>query len=1132
MKTPGDAGARMRALDIERSFIVQAPAGSGKTELLTQRFLGLLACVERPEEVIALTFTLKATGEMRARILEALESAREPEPPAESWRRKTWSLGRAVLAQNEARGWRIEEQPSRLRILTLDALCALLARQMPYLSQAGAGLRIAEPADELYAVASRRLLEHVAAGPVEAAPVERLLYHLDNGFDRAARLLAELLAKRDHWLRLIARPGSAELARERLENTLQELVRRRLQALCECIPAAQSEVLGRLAGGAAARLAACGMQSPILACRGLTALPTADAESLPAWHGIAELLLKRDGQWRKQVDVTTGFPPDLAREKDRMRGLLAECADSEELRLLLLECRRLPPGRYTEEQWSMLASLFQILPLAAAELELVFRERGEADFIALAQAALRALGDDTAPTDLALALDYRMRHILVDEFQDTSHTQFELLRRLTAGWEPGDGRTLFLVGDPTQSIYGFREAEVGLFLAARQSGIGDVRLEPLNLTANFRSQRPLVDWANETFGPMLPAQDDPADGAVAHVRGEAVLEALEGEAVSVHAAVDEVAEAGMAVSLVQAARREDPAQRIAVLVRARRHLEQIAPRLAAAGIRFQAVEIEPLGRRPAIGDLLALTRAMLHFADRAAWLAILRAPWCGVSLTDLHALAAHAPQLTIRECMRESAGRLSADGAARLERVQSILAGQLAERGRFMLRDWVEQTWLALGGPATLTQRSDLANAAAYFDLLQKLEDGGDLADPGALESALENLYAAPDPLADDKLQLMTIHKAKGLEFDVVILPGLDRQPDKGDKPLLHWLEIAGAGATTELVLAPIGMHGGESDPLHSWISGLRACRGRLEAQRLLYVAATRARRRLHLLGRIPSRKQEPRVIGKPRVGTFLEFLWPALCPTFEDALATAGRRQAAVPQRSTAAVVGIRRLRSDWRAPAAPPPAAGPIGMSQQAATLESPPYDWAGESARRIGTVVHRALQQIAEGGVEAWNEGRLAAFEPVVRGQLAAEGLPAQSLAGATSRVLEALRRTLRDERGRWILGGERRDARCEFAVTGRYAGRLVNAVIDRSFVDEDGVRWVVDYKSSRHEGGALDAFLASELERYGAKLDLYAILLRQLDDRPVRTGLYFPMLGEWREWTPSTRPPAVGVEDREF
>ena len=139
----------------------------------------------------------------------------------------------------------------------------------------------------------------------------------------------------------------------------------------------------------------------------------------------------------------------------------------EELREQLHAIRSLPEPTYTDEQWDALDAIVKLAPQAVAELQVVFAAHGQADFIEIAQGAVRALGDESDPTDLLLSLDYRIRHILVDEFQDTSHSQYELLVRLTSGWEPGDGRTLFVVGDPMQSIYRFREAEVGALPARR-----------------------------------------------------------------------------------------------------------------------------------------------------------------------------------------------------------------------------------------------------------------------------------------------------------------------------------------------------------------------------------------------------------------------------------------------------------------------------------------------------------------------------------------------------------------------------------------------------------------------------------------------------------------------------------------
>ena len=276
----------------------------------------------------------------------------------------------------------------------------------------------------------------------------------------------------------------------------------------------------------------------------------------------------------------------------------------------------------------MVEALCELLPLAVAQLRLVFQAHGEVDFTAVAWGAIEALGTPEEPTDLALSLDYRIRHLLVDEFQDTSQSQFELLEKLTAGWEAGDGRTLFVVGDPMQSIYRFRQAEVGLYLRARHEGIGAIRLVPLDLKVNFRSQAGIVDWVNAAFAQVLPPREDIGAGAVRYAASVAQHPALPGPAVTVHAfpEPDRVAEAERVLTLARQALGADAQKTVAVLVRSRSHLFDIAPRLKQAGLRFRAVEIEALGHRPVVQDLLALTRALVHPADRIAWLAILRAP--------------------------------------------------------------------------------------------------------------------------------------------------------------------------------------------------------------------------------------------------------------------------------------------------------------------------------------------------------------------------------------------------------------------------------------------------------------------------------------------------------------------------
>ena len=172
-----DGEARARALDVGRSFLVQAPAGSGKTELLIQRFLALLAHVERPERVVAMTFTRKAAGEMRDRILGALASARDSVEAETPHERLTQQLARDVLAQDERHGWHLTAHPARLAVQTIDAFCAGLARQAPLATGLGGASRFVERAQPLYEAAVR---EGLADADANDADWRRILEHFDN----------------------------------------------------------------------------------------------------------------------------------------------------------------------------------------------------------------------------------------------------------------------------------------------------------------------------------------------------------------------------------------------------------------------------------------------------------------------------------------------------------------------------------------------------------------------------------------------------------------------------------------------------------------------------------------------------------------------------------------------------------------------------------------------------------------------------------------------------------------------------------------------------------------------------------------------------------------------------------------
>jgi len=1048
-----DAAERERALDPARSFIVQAPAGSGKTQLLIQRFLALLARVDRPEEIAAITFTIKAAAEMRGRIFEALHAARHEERPQSPHEARTWDLARAALERNDATGWKLEESADRLRVQTIDALCASLTRQMPVLSRFGAQPESLEDASALYAQAARNLLAYVEVQGHEARDdIERLLSHVDNNAAEAEKLIADMLLRRDHWIRTLRRAKD----RRSLEKALVEV-----------------------------RVAAAARAHAVFPPH-LKAPPAAD---IVGWIGMAQGLLTEGGRWRKGV----------GREIEEAPGVLAA------LRAL----QALPPEEYTDTQWQALESIVRLAPHAIAELQYVFAMRGQADFVEVGQGALRALGEEESPTDLLLALDYRIRHILVDEFQDTSFTQFDLLAKLTSGWEPSDGRTLFLVGDPMQSIYRFREAEVGLFLRARREGIGTVELATLTLSSNFRSQQGIVDWVNATFERVMPQQEDMHTGAVKYERSKSV-HAKQAQDVTVHPFFgrDAAGEGARVAEVVREALAEpglDPAKpsTVAILVRSRKHLEEVMPCLRKAGIEFRAIEIEELGHRPVVQDLLALTRALSHLADRPAWLAVLRAPWCGLTLADLIAASGDADTMTVWEAIHDEArvATLSENGRSRLAATREVIGRHIARRSRTSLRSAVEGAWLALGGPACVESETDLEDAEIFLDHLEKSEAAGCLPDLATFELSLARLFALPDLAASDRLQVMTIHKAKGLEFDTVIVPGLGGGTARDDRKLFMWMETP----SSRLLLAPINATGAKGDDIYEFIRGLDKEKADHESARLLYVAATRAKRRLHLLG---DAGIDDHGLARPAKGSLLAKLWPVIGGQFQPPPAPPiPAREPAVPARAQGELRRLTTAGLRFGIPAAPEWVA-----PAERATVEDIEFSWVGDTARRVGSVVHRWMQRIAEEEARGWTKKRIERERVAIRRELVANGVVERDLEDACDRVVKALCASVEDKRGKWLLGPQR-NARNEYRLSTVIDGARRMLVIDRLFDDDVGDTWIVDYKTSSHEGADPEGFLAREQERYREQLERYAIAIA---NPRARRGLYFPLLKGWREW----------------
>ncbi len=1119
---PEDAAIRAQALQTDQSFIVQAPAGSGKTELLTRRVLSLLAIVEKPEEVLAITFTRKAAVEMQTRVFEALQLAADKTPPVDTYQAEGIALAKAVLERDQQLGWELLSNPQRLNLRTIDSLGTSLAHKLPIVSKLGAPSSVVDDASALYREAAANFLNK------NIEKFDLVLLHLGNKMGDAERLLAEMLGKRDQWDSYVSNELGIDTLRDGLEAVLLGLVESRLEALQESAPAGFIEKLLPLVNFSQEMKALLfNTGAPVL----FEQAPEASVDFLPVWRVFADCLLTLEVKTpsvRKQVTRKTGFPvspadakvvglskKELEDPKKQMVELLKTLSEYPTFVELINEVRTLPNPEYDDTDWEVMEQLINTLPLLLDELETVFASVHQVDFTEIAIRAKKAMGAEDEPTDLALAMDLRISHILVDEFQDTSQSQFYLFRQLVAGWQPDDGRTFFAVGDPMQSIYRFRNANVTLFARAQNQGIGATALTPLALTVNFRSSPSVTNWINHVFADLFPAEADDVTGATAYAHSVAFKEIA--GSVTIHpnfnSSVED--EASQVAQLVKAALDSDPMHSVAILVRSRAQATEIYPALQRQGVRYQAIEMDNLGEKPVVRDLLSLTLALRYSHDRLHWLAVVRAPWCGLTAADLNVLmddSGHEPVIELLQ-NKDRISNMSVDGAQRVQALLKVLLPAVQRSARSAIIPWVESSWLKLGGPAVCRDQSDLDASEQCLKKLQEMEARGLLWRLGSLHDAMKKLYALGD-VGDDnhvvRVQIMTMHKAKGLEFDTVVMPALHRRPRGDAKQLLSWFE-SDAPDSFQLLLAPFNEVNKDPGPILKLVKSANQRCDAQEVIRLLYVACTRAKQHLHLLG--TARHSTKGELNNPAKSSLLGTLWPIIESEFVNvdpgAPPVAEDEVVDVP----IVVPRLQRLPVDWQVPV--------LDVYQgdglrPASSTEVPSVDylWASTAARDIGTVVHAQLQRLAI-DPSAHEPEQLKALSEIAACQLRSLGMPEAGLQKSTDKVIRAINNTLEDDRGQWILDPNHKQAMSEWALTAMTAEGLKSVVIDRTFIDEDGARWIIDFKTGDHSGGSLDTFLDQEQERYNEQLNGYADILRLSEDRPVRMGLYFPLLKAFRE-----------------
>jgi ATP-dependent helicase/nuclease subunit A len=1117
---PHDQEARDRALDPKKSFHLEAPAGSGKTAVLLARFLTLLAQVQdSPREILTLTFTRKAAGEFRERAMQYF------------WRRG--DLG-SDLPPHESRlyelageaFWHLDKKnlvhqylkvPERLPISTFHGFCTQLLKVAPH--EAGVPLdfqllegdREAEWLKQEATEELRRRLNNRPPGDAVRQALVRRLVRLNNSWPRLAGELRNLLSRRDTLKEFLALARGSMAAED-----YAVLMERHLSR-------AVAHILKPLADGLAETML--GQRWPQFLAAwpdgGLppgTALPEdppeASVQDLGVWQGLAEVLLTKAGSLRKKLpgglaggDWPTALgtlPPDfLAR---------------------LQACRALPRELFSLPEVDALQDLIFLLSAAWDVYYELCSQRRVLDFIAVEEAALRLLNVES-PGELLLRLDWRLRHVLVDEFQDTSDNQMELLCRLLSGWTAGDGRSLTVVGDPKQSIYGWRQARLSLFLESRLGlTCGEGRtlpLTPLSLTTNFRATPALIAWVNEVVGDTVMADPRQTGGLVfaraypapARKGGEPPTLALFAQENSDEARTLEAR--WLARRITQALPDLPAGKNLALLLFSRTHLNFYLAALQEAGLVPKVREGLKLTESRVVQHLHNLARALVRPQDDVAWAALLTGPWTEPDLAGLAGCALSPGSVWPEKIQAYAASPAS---PAALTKLAPLLLEARERTGREPLAATLERFLDAAGAwrrIAAWEGALGVASARTYLKFLAESEAGLPEATFLKCDFALEGTYQPSDPRAEDSpVEVLTVHGAKGLEFHTVFLPYLDWQPLKmeGNVPAPFLLEEIPGTRAHVLGLAPPAWQM-KKDSSYRLVGDLKKERVLAEARRVFYVALTRAQTRLFLSGVLPTRRGS---WAPPTQDSPLGWLWQHYRPGD----LSPGRTTWPDPplQAEIFPEVGLSHRSPvesvppppPWGFTPEPPPyslsfpsqAAAGAGPEDRPVPAAAPAGELDNLAARARGEVTHRLLQTKARGDGLPGEEGVAAALVGLGLSREAARLLAPEILAEVAACLEDPFLAALLTPKAavsEWPLEDQ------------PAAGVIRRGRLDLLAFDGSNF-WLVDFKSSRPPAGeGWDDFLAHEQEKYRPQLAAYREMtarvkgIESLED--IRLALYF-------------------------
>lgn len=752
-----DTKQRQQALDITSSFIVQAPAGSGKTELLVQRAIKCLLTCDEPNQVLILTFTKKAAIEINERIYDYIFNTEKRQSRQPQTNQLLIQLDRYI----EKKRWDVSDNNLFNISKTFDAFTYGIA-DLKISLITHRDLLFEQIIDDIFFGSDYELVK---------SNLHAVLNHINWDYNQLKQLLVNLIGMRDQWLPpLLDQRYPSDQVYTIFTDALIKQLLQQIDRDCEHLITLVAPYIN-------------------------SSNHNYHTWTLQDWQAFIQLTLTKTGIWRKKINL-----PDIDKEQKKILNQSLLCQEKS-LAKKLFRLEGLPKT-LPIANIRIIQDLQQFLPQLCALIDMHMIQKKQCDFTFLTLKAIELLNSEQLVTQHQYAM--QIKHMLIDECQDTSQLQAILIESIVKLWSGDTNHSLFIVGDPMQSIYKFRQADVRLFKQIQQKGIAHIPLTSIALTTNFRSSDCLINHFNDVYHHIFPKNDDLILGGIPyhastayHQRSGAVM----------WWDIDEIE------PIIDFIKHVKQTETVAVLARSRSHLLAI---YAAMNMAVNTPGLFFLYEYPWIQEMSAILIDIFAPDDISALalqrLSSIQKPWSDIFNKNRLTIESDL-QTAILDARKQTAFKYPSQILIPIVKI-------------LMPNHYHHEI------------------SQFFYQQIDLLQDEHIIINRHSVQHVL-NQQRADIRTNSSHIYLMTIHQSKGLEFDHVIIPKIHARTMVDSDQLIHWFQY---DANKPMMIGNI-QNEAKNDTVNKTLRKLNQQSNDYEASRLLYVAATRARQTLIYVG-------------------------------------------------------------------------------------------------------------------------------------------------------------------------------------------------------------------------------------------------------------------------------------------